>query len=1558
MLKKTFANGRMNKDLDERLLGDGDYRDAINIEVVDSEGSDVGAIENSLSTKQLTNVPLGPNPVNFGKYEDETRDNIYWFEKSDTATFLLEYDAANNVTSILLKDTRTSGNGRVLDLKDGYRITGIVKIISEDPDKDLLMWTDDQMEICCINIERAKTWGTNGFSEADIFLIKPQPKYPPEVTPTYSSDNSNYVEELFVAFGYRYRYLDGERSAISSYSYYQFSPKRFRMDYHTRDNLGMVNNFNAVKILFDTGPKQVTDIEIIGKHSNSNNLYLLAAFNKELEGWGHNQDKDFIFSNNKIYTTLAEKELYRTFDNVPRAAKALALIENTPVFGNYLEGYDIEMADGSPIKIDFVLDIESNDISGTVLTTTLTGGNRNLVVQIPSTVPLDKDHRLILDLKLEQSTYDGSYDDTVEFIFPKDFSSASQLANDPDFEFFIETVLTNNFLSKYDITVDPSWTLASNTPFSITASTATSITIQAITLNYNISGGGSQNAPFTYLDTTEAVHTELRSLATCKTNMDYEAGLIYQDKWGRKSTVLIGTTNTIYIPQKFSTFQNLLTISINNTPPYWADTYKVAIKAKPLQYHTMYANLFYAEGVYRWVKLEGQDKDKVKEGDFLIVKSDLAGSVGDIVKVKVLEIKEQEKDFIADNQDDNNNDIIEESGLYMKIKPSGFKMDYSDSSFEVREDFDSRHDDPNPTLYINVSNTPITSGARITILIESWEKNKGDNYWSFDNTYTSTTEYPSFEAWYNAEVGDLGDFEDDHVEIQFQDSGNTYWVRSREGGYGWGGNRRLNGVVTIQNTGLLIFETEPKQAESAIFFETSETFDIVNGRHMGNVQDQVIGTSTPAVSRLGFFNAYVMGNGAESYRVKDAVNTNYLNIDLKPTTTSIEQYKATRRFADLTYGEPYIESTNFNGLNVFNASMANFKELDKQDNSIQFLFSRDTNVIVFQEDKVGYVMFGKDLIRQANGDVVVTAVPEILGGYVPFTGQNGCGKNPESIAWDAYRIWYVNPRRGTPIRLSMDGTSEINYGMVGFFRDLFIDNPTSLKLGGFDPYHRKYALTAYDDEAQLLVLQCGQNLNKIIDAPFSYVLQLNSLLGEITINYDVYQGNATIEVLHDGNNTVVSNVNGTGTINVPRNDVGEGTATVTITPVGSSASVQMTNNCPVGTAMRLITIVKNSNNDIGTTIINRFKRNNGSFYSENHYFDLAEISKFTVETGAEGVGKFPANGETVTLQSFKDPQSTGQFSEQEINRLGFLVSTTLYNQANAQTAIDLATFINVTHTQVSQNSEIYGGSFVFNRPSAAHNLYLIWDYSTNNQPPVANPDSYSVNKGQSVTMDVLANDTDPENDPLTPIVVTQPQYGTLTVNPDKTITYTHDDSDNYSDSFTYRANDGTLDSNIALVEINVGVDCSAGINASGNVGIYEAIVVIGTGTGNTGITFDAFSVPDRFQIEYDGNIVADSLYRGDALTGDPPTASGLLGTHTDIAVYNFNGTSFDATGETRTVTVAQSDVAPVGQTDGNGSISFYKATAQPTVMKIIVTAPTGGTAWNLTGDCPDGAGLP
>src|SRR5215211_2252122 len=93
-----------------------------------------------------------------------------------------------------------------------------------------------------------------------------------------------------------------------------------------------------------------------------------------------------------------------------------------------------------------------------------------------------------------------------------------------------------------------------------------------------------------------------------------------------------------------------------------------------------------------------------------------------------------------------------------------------------------------------------------------------------------------------------------------------------------------------------------------------------------------------------------------------------------------------------------------------------------------------------------------------------------------------------------------------------------------------------------------------------------------------------------------------------------------------------------------------------------------------------------------------------------------------------------------------------------------------------------------------------------NDPPAATDDAYSTAEDTPRTVPapgVLANDTDPDSSSLTAALVTGPGHGTLTLDGDGSFTYTPAANFNGTDSFTYRASDGTLDSGLATVTITI-----------------------------------------------------------------------------------------------------------------------------------------------------------
>ena len=104
--KRIFNAGKMNRDLDDRLIPAGEYRDALNIGVGRSEGSDVGAVEN---LKGNHSVGGGASGTTIGSVRDPHTDRIYWFNVENEGTAqetstLWEHDESTGVSRIILTD--------------------------------------------------------------------------------------------------------------------------------------------------------------------------------------------------------------------------------------------------------------------------------------------------------------------------------------------------------------------------------------------------------------------------------------------------------------------------------------------------------------------------------------------------------------------------------------------------------------------------------------------------------------------------------------------------------------------------------------------------------------------------------------------------------------------------------------------------------------------------------------------------------------------------------------------------------------------------------------------------------------------------------------------------------------------------------------------------------------------------------------------------------------------------------------------------------------------------------------------------------------------------------------------------------------------------------------------------------------------------------------------------------------------------------------------------------------------------------------------------------------
>ena len=116
-LKHTFTSGRMNKDLDERLVPNGEYRDAQNIEVLTSEGSDVGTVQTCLGNSIISDLVPDNDSSCVGSVVDDKTNSVYYFIAGNSPTemprgmavqinqdLIVEYNSANNTTLPVIVD--------------------------------------------------------------------------------------------------------------------------------------------------------------------------------------------------------------------------------------------------------------------------------------------------------------------------------------------------------------------------------------------------------------------------------------------------------------------------------------------------------------------------------------------------------------------------------------------------------------------------------------------------------------------------------------------------------------------------------------------------------------------------------------------------------------------------------------------------------------------------------------------------------------------------------------------------------------------------------------------------------------------------------------------------------------------------------------------------------------------------------------------------------------------------------------------------------------------------------------------------------------------------------------------------------------------------------------------------------------------------------------------------------------------------------------------------------------------------------------------------------------
>ena len=229
--------------------------------------------------------------------------------------------------------------------------------------------------------------------------------------------------------------------------------------------------------------------------------------------------------------------------------------------------------------------------------------------------------------------------------------------------------------------------------------------------------------------------------------------------------------------------------------------------------------------------------------------------------------------------------------------------------------------------------------------------------------------------------------------------------------------------------------------------------------------------------------------------------------------------------------------------------------------------------------------------------------------------------------------------------------------------------------------------------------------------------------------------------------------------------------------------------------------------------------------------------------------------------------------------------------------------------------------------------------------PTAN--SQSVTTNEDAAKAITLTGTDPDNDPLTFIVVTNPSHGALSGTAPN-LTYTPAANYNGADSFTFKVNDGSGDSNIATVSITVNpvndAPIANGQSVTTNEDTPKAITLTGSDVDGDTLTFSIVSGPAH-----------------GTLSGAPPNvtytpASNYHGS--DSFTFKANDGTADSNIATVSITVNSVNDAPIANAQ---SVTTNEDTAKPitltasdvdgdTLVFSVVGNPAHGT---LSGTAPN-----
>jgi hypothetical protein len=923
-------------------------------------------------------------------------------------------------------------------------------------------------------------------------------------------------EFKFPRFAYRYKYEDGEYSCYSPFSEVAFLPSEF--DYNPKKgyNLGMTNNVRSLTVSnFKPSdiPYDVKEVDLLYKESNSTNVYTVKTFDVDDKEWASNS---FNIESEIIYATLPSNQMLRPWDNIPMKAKAQEVIGNRIIFGNYTQNYDLVDYNNAVVKPKFNIIIEQP--TDKVVTVKLPGKSiKSLRTYQLGVVYKDKYGRetpVLTDdsgsKKIGKKSADNYNNIKVKLTNPTHPSWATH------FKYFIKEP-SNEY---YNLAMDR-WYNAEddNVWLSFPSSERNKVQEDRFLIlkkkhdsDVFVTGENKYKVIAISNEAPDFLKESHKGKGTMETNFLNSGFPIKDGKFvdvgdvefeeetfgvGEGQNPEIISMQDLYIRFKsgnnVSKYYEVVSFSKISNP----DRYRITID-KVFKEDVSFAGSFASPAsglsleisqlvIERKPEFTGRFfvkiyKDQLLEENILS-KTDQQTSYGIIAKEKVFLISNKgNSSSFWRNKNKGNGDVnagwfIDKNNSYDGVKNGGGSLDAT-----------KRRD--GKLLSAKNAGYGVKAGNKTISISYHWFGGKDRNAWdAVWDKFPSDEEDRQYSDIVKALENDGSKFRfsDDPTKTVYEvkkhlkikavayDKGGTKigkfssmrvirWTLALDKPIKWSPETNVSGITSKANgTGLEFLTPYNDDAEfttdNPAIWETEPLEDI--GLDLYYEASNAIPIAEHGTSHvLGWSNCYSFGNGVESNRIRDDFNAVQIDKGPKVSTILAEQYKQEVKKTGLIFSGIFNSTTGINRTNQFLIAEPITKDLNPYYGGIQKLYSRtrDGDLITLCEDKSLKILADKDALYNADGNANLTSVNRVLGQAIPYVGEFGISKNPESFAQFGFRSYWVDKNRGVVLRLSNDGLEPISRkGMADFFKDNLA--AASSVIGSFDNTKSAYHVT-------------------------------------------------------------------------------------------------------------------------------------------------------------------------------------------------------------------------------------------------------------------------------------------------------------------------------------------------------------------------------------------------------------------------------------------------------------------------------------------------------------------